>query len=95
MNVYTIYAELADGVKPNEFVERITEYFATLCGDGGGLGTCGLSYSKGVPASSLEIAVLWPVFLRAAQEAYVADAVVCCPTIYRGFGFPRTFKFQS
>ena len=30
MNIYTIYAELAQGVKPNEFVERITEYFATL-----------------------------------------------------------------
>mgnify|MGYP003299597665 CR=1 FL=1 len=30
MNVYTIYAELAEGVKPKEFVERITEYFATL-----------------------------------------------------------------
>ena len=30
MNVYTIYAELAEGVKANEFVEQITEYFATL-----------------------------------------------------------------
>jgi hypothetical protein len=30
MNVYTIYAELTEGVKPKEFVERITEYFATL-----------------------------------------------------------------
>jgi hypothetical protein len=30
MNVYTIYAELAQGVKPKEFVDRITEYFATL-----------------------------------------------------------------
>ena len=30
MNIYTIYAELAEGVKPNQFVERITEYFATL-----------------------------------------------------------------
>ena len=30
MNVYTIYAELAEGVKPKEFVESITEYFATL-----------------------------------------------------------------
>ena len=30
MNIYTIYAELVEGVKPNEFVERITEYFATL-----------------------------------------------------------------
>ena len=30
MNVYTIYAELAQGVKSDEFVERITEYFATL-----------------------------------------------------------------
>ena len=27
MNVYTIYAELAEGVKPKEFVERITEYW--------------------------------------------------------------------
>ena len=30
MNVYTIYAELAEGVKANEFVDLITEYFATL-----------------------------------------------------------------
>lgn len=30
MNIYTIYTELAEGVKPKEFVERITEYFATL-----------------------------------------------------------------
>ena len=30
MNVYTIYAELAEGVKPKEFVDRITEYFDTL-----------------------------------------------------------------
>ena len=30
MNIYTIYAELAEGVKANEFVERIKEYFATL-----------------------------------------------------------------
>jgi len=30
MNVYTIYAELAEGVKPKEFVDRIKEYFATL-----------------------------------------------------------------
>ena len=30
MNVYTIYAELAEGVKPNDFVDRITEYFKTL-----------------------------------------------------------------
>jgi len=30
MNIYTIYAELAEGVKANEFVERITEYFAIL-----------------------------------------------------------------
>tara|TARA_Y100001938_G_C7849889_1_gene310275 strand:+ start:201 stop:524 length:324 start_codon:yes stop_codon:yes gene_type:complete len=30
MNIYTIYAELAQGVKANEFVDRITEYFTTL-----------------------------------------------------------------
>ena len=30
MNVYTIYAELAEGVKFNDFVDRITEYFKTL-----------------------------------------------------------------
>ena len=30
MNIYTIYAELAEGVKADEFVDRITEYFATL-----------------------------------------------------------------
>ena len=30
MNIYTIYAELAEGVKPKEFVDRITEYFTTL-----------------------------------------------------------------
>ena len=30
MNIYTIYAELAEGVKPKEFVDNITEYFNTL-----------------------------------------------------------------
>ena len=30
MNIYTIYAELAEGVKPKEFVDSITEYFNTL-----------------------------------------------------------------
>ena len=30
MNIYTIYTELAEGVKADEFVDRITEYFATL-----------------------------------------------------------------
>ena len=30
MNIYTIYAELAEDVKADEFVDRITEYFATL-----------------------------------------------------------------
>ena len=30
MNIYTIYAELAEGGKADEFVDRITEYFATL-----------------------------------------------------------------
>ena len=30
MNVYTIYAELAEGVKPQEFLDRIKEYFGTL-----------------------------------------------------------------
>ena len=30
MNIYTIYAELAEGVKDKEFVEKITEYFNTL-----------------------------------------------------------------
>ena len=30
MNIYTIYAELAEGVKPQEFVDSITEYFNTL-----------------------------------------------------------------
>ena len=30
MNIYTIYAELAEGVKDKEFVEKITEYFSTL-----------------------------------------------------------------
>tara|TARA_Y100001972_G_scaffold51922_1_gene63612 strand:- start:1418 stop:1738 length:321 start_codon:yes stop_codon:yes gene_type:complete len=30
MNVYTIYAELAEGVKGDEFVNRMKEYFSTL-----------------------------------------------------------------
>ena len=30
MNVYTIYAELAEGVKGDDFVNRMKEYFATL-----------------------------------------------------------------
>ena len=30
MNIYTIYADLADGVKVDDFLEKIKNYFSTL-----------------------------------------------------------------